>query len=159
MPEESKRKKSSKKIQLDNDHVAKFRERQEQAAASAASGDPPTATSSPAELSVEEASVHFSFQSPVAEDLTNNAMEGISDLQLRLENLRQQPEDPPSLTLSPNEEIVRERHSEPTLENITIPEEVVQTDQETTSKETEEGQAGLPVCTGSRGSWREISRM
>ncbi len=41
------------------------------------------------------------------------------------------------MTLSPNEEIVRERHSEPILENITIPEEVVQTDQETASRETQ----------------------
>ena len=40
------------------------------------------------------------------------------------------------MTLSPNEEIVRERHSGPTLENITIPEEAVQTEQETASEKT-----------------------
>ena len=126
-PEESKRKKSSKKIQRDNDRAAKFQEkkRQEQAAASAASGDPPPATSSPAESSVEEASVHFSFASPAAEDLTNNAMEGISSPQLSPEDLRQQMEDSPSLTLSQKEEDVRENQSEPFSENITIPEEEV----------------------------------
>ena len=67
----------------------------------------------------------------------NNAIEGISGPQLSPESLRQQAEDPPSLTSSPNEEIVRERHSELTLENIIIPEEAVQTEQETASKETE----------------------
>ena len=145
-PNDGKRKKSSKKIQRDNERAAQFqaKKRQEQAAASAASGDPspaasgdqPSATSSPEESSVEEASIHFSFPSPAAEDLTNNAMEGVSDHQPNTENLRQQQEDPPSLTLSPNEEVVRERHPEPILENIIIPEEVVQTDLETASEET-----------------------
>ena len=40
------------------------------------------------------------------------------------------------MTLSPNEEIVRERHPERTLENIIITEEVVQTDQDSASEET-----------------------
>ena len=139
-PKESKRKKSSKKIRRERAARFQAKKRQEQTAASAASGDPPpaacgdppTSTSSPTESSVEEVnSVDFSFASPAAADLTNYAMEGVSDLQLSPEDLRQQVEDPPSLTLSPNEEIVRERHSEPILENITIPEEVVQTDQKT----------------------------
>ena len=148
--EGSKKKKSPKKIQRDNKRAAKFQDkkRQEKAAASAASGDPPPSTSSqvqektrqeqaaesaasgdppktssPAESSVRTDSVNFSFASPVAEDRTHDAMEGISDPQLSPEDLRQQLEDPPSLTLSQNEEIVRDNHSEPILENITIPEE------------------------------------
>ena len=78
-PRESKKKKSFKKIQRDNERAAKFQEkkRQEQAAASAANGDPPPSTSSP----VRAASVNFSFASPAAEDLTNNAMEGASSPQ------------------------------------------------------------------------------
>ena len=139
-PKESKRKKSSKKIQRDNDRAAKFQEkkRQEQAAASAASGDPPPATSSPAESSVRAASVNFSFASPVAEDKTNDAMEGISDPQLSPEDLRLQLEDPPSLDLSHNRESVRENPTAgPHSEDITITEEALHEDKATPSEETE----------------------
>ena len=124
---ESKRKKSFKKIQRDNERVAKFqaKKRQEQAAASAASGDPLPSTSSPAESSEGSTSVHFSFASPAAEDLTNNAMEGASSPQPGTKDLRQQVEDSPSLSLSQNEGDVREDQSEPFIENITIPEEKV----------------------------------
>ena len=92
---------------------------EQQAPASAANGYPPQ-TSSPAEPSVRAASVEFSFASPVAEDKTSDAMEGVSDPQLSPENLRHQPEDPPSLTRSHNEEIVREDDAGPIPENTTI---------------------------------------
>ena len=108
----------------------------EQAAGPAASGDPPQ-TSSPAESSIRAASVNFSFASPVAEEKTDDAMEGVSDPQLSPEDLRQQQEDPPSLTMSQNEEIVRDDYTEPILENVTIQEEVLKTDQRTASEETE----------------------
>ena len=91
------------------------------AAASAASGNPPQ-TSSPAE-SVGAAQINFSFASPVAEDRTHNAMEGISDPQLSPEDLQQQLEDPPSLTLPHKGESVRENTTEPASEDITITEE------------------------------------
>ena len=139
------KKKSFKKIQRDNERAAKFqaKKRKEQAAASAASGDSPPATSSkentraaasaangdppqtssPAEMSVGAASVNFSFASPVAEDRTDNAMEGISDPQLSPEDLQQQLEDPPSLTLPHKGESVRENTTEPASEDITITEE------------------------------------
>ena len=163
-PKENKRKKSSKKIQRDNERAAKYQEnkRKELAAASAASGNPTPITStkvhdktrdgqqapasaangyppqtqtlSPAEPSVRAASVEFSFASPVAEDKTSDAMEGVSDPQLSPENLRHQPEDPPSLTRSHNEEIVREDAAGPILENITISEEVQQENKDTVSK-------------------------
>ena len=96
--EKKKRKKSPKQIQRDNERAAKFQEkkRQEEAAAKAASGVPPPATSSPAASTVREASVNFSFASPVAEDSP--------------EDLRQHQEDPPSLTLSHEGESVREHH-------------------------------------------------
>ena len=90
--------------------------RDEQAPASAASGDPPQ-TLSPVEPSVRAASVKFSFASPVAEDKTSDASEGVSDPQLNPENLRHQLEDSPSLTSSHNEEIVREDFAGP---NITV---------------------------------------
>ena len=150
--EGSKKKKSPRKIQRDNERAAKFQERKrtEQAAASSASGSPPPPTptpnetrkdeqavslsasgeppqtSSPAESSVRAASVNFSFASPVAEDRTNNAMEGISDPQLSLEDLRQELEDPPSLS--------REDQAKPICENSTISQEVRQESQETASK-------------------------
>ena len=154
-----RKKKSAKKIQRDNERAAKFqaKKRKEQAAASAVSGDSPPATSSkvtentraaasaasgnppqtssPAESSAGAASVNFSFASPVAEDRTDDAMEGISDPQLSPEDLRQQPEDPPSLIL-PREE-VRENPTEPPSENITITEEGLQENEDTASKETE----------------------
>ena len=104
------------------------------AAASAASGDPPQ-TSSPAESSFEAASVNFSFASPVAEDKTSDAMEGVSDPQLSPENLRHQPDDPQTdipVQVSHNEEIMDT--SGPIPENITISEEVQQENQETASK-------------------------
>ena len=92
-PKESKRKKSSKKIQRDNERAAQFQ---------AASGEPPPSTSSPAESSGKDASVNFSVESPAAEELTNNAMEDVSA----------QSREPPTTTGgSANEEIVRERHS------------------------------------------------
>ena len=50
--------------------------RDEQAPASAASGDPPQ-TLSPVEPSVRAASVKFSFASPVAEVKTSDASEGV----------------------------------------------------------------------------------
>ena len=117
-PKENKRKKSSKKIQRDNERAAKFQEkkRQEQAAASsAASGDPPPSTSSQAETSVKAASINFSFASPAAEDLTNDTMEGIFSPQPSPENLRHQLEDPPSLNLSDNEEIARDNPTGPSF--------------------------------------------
>ena len=43
----------------------------------AVSSDPLRSTSSPENLSVGAASVNFSFASPVAEDQTSNAMEGV----------------------------------------------------------------------------------
>ena len=61
-------------------------------------------------------------------------MEGVSDPQLSPENLRHQPEDPPSLTRSHNEEIVREDVAGPIPENITISEEVQQENKDTVSK-------------------------
>ena len=135
---ENKRKKSSKKIQRDNERAAKFHEkkRQEQAAASsAASGDPPPSTSSQAETSVKAASINFSFASPAAEDLTNDAMEGILSPQPSPENLRHQLEGSPPLNLSDNEEIARDNPTGPyfSFENTTISEE----NQETASEETE----------------------
>ena len=164
-PKENKRKKSSRKIQRDNERAARYQEnkRKELAAASAASGNPtsslnsskvqdktrdkqqapasaasggdPPQTSSPAEpSSVRASSVEFSFASPVAEDKSSNAMEGVSDPQLSPENLRHQLEDLPSLTRSQNEEIVREDFSGPIPENITISEEVQQEDKDTASK-------------------------
>ena len=143
-PKENKRKKSSKKIQRDNERAARYQEnkRKELAAASAASGNPtppltsskaqdktrdekqaPASaagcdspqTSSPAEPSVRAASVEFSFASPVAEDKTSDASEGVSDPQLSPENLRHQPEDSPCLTSSHNEEIVREDFAGPNI--------------------------------------------
>ena len=137
-PKENKRKKSSKKIQRDNERAAKFQEkkRQEQAAAlSAASGDPPPSTSSQAETSVKAAPINFSFASPAAEDLTNDAMEGILSPQPSPENLRHQLEDSPPLNLSVNEEIARDNPTGPSFsfENTTISEE----NQETASEETE----------------------
>ena len=137
-PKENKRKKSSKKIQRDNERAAKFQEkkRQEQAAASsAASGDPPPSTSSQAETSVKAASINFSFASPAAEDLTNDAMEGILSPQPSPENLRHQLEGSPPLNLSDNEEIARDNPTGPyfSFENTTISEE----NQETASEETE----------------------
>ena len=134
---ENKRKKSSKRIQRDNERAAKFqaKKRQEQAAASVASGDPPPTTSSPAETSVRAASVNFSFASPAPEDLiTNDAMEVTSSPHLSPELLRQHQEDPPSLIVSHDEENVKENHSEPIQENITISEEVPE---KTASEETE----------------------
>ena len=163
-PKENKRKKSSRKIQRDNERAARYQEnkRKELAAASAASGNPtsplnsskvqdktrdkqqapasaasggdPPQTSSPAEPSVRASSVEFSFASPVAEDKSSNAMEGVSDPQLSPENLRHQLEDLPSLTRSQNEEIVREDFAGPIPENITISEEVQQEYKDTTSK-------------------------
>ena len=156
----SRKKKSFKKIQRDNERAAKFqaKKRKEQAAASAASGDSPTLatsskltmraaasaasgdppqTSSPAESSFEAASVNFSFASPVAEDKTSDAMEGVSDPQLSPENLRHQPDDPPTailLQVSNNEEIFRQDIAGPSPENITISEEVQQENQDTASK-------------------------
>ena len=133
-PKENKRKKSSRKIQRDNERAARYQDkkRKELAAASAASGNPksplnssrvqdktrdkqqapasaasggdPPQTSSPAEPSVRASSVEFSFASPVAEDKSSNAMEGVSDPQLSPENLRHQLEDLPSLNKSQNEE-------------------------------------------------------
>ena len=79
--------------------------RDEHAAASAASGDPPQ-TSSLAESSVGDASVNFSFASPVAEDKTDDSMEGVSDPQLSPKNLKCQPEDPSSAALCQNEVII-----------------------------------------------------
>ena len=130
--EKKQRKKSPKQIQRDNERAAKFQEkkRQEEAAAKAASGVPPPATSSPAASTVREASVNFSFASPVAEDRTDNAMEGISDPQPSPEDLRQHQEDPPSLTLSHEGESVRDIPIEPSSENITITEEVLQENQD-----------------------------
>ena len=137
---ENKRKKSSKKIQRDNERAAKFqaKKRQEQASASAANGNP-LSTSSPTatESSVRAASVNFSFASPVAEDKTSNAMECVSDHQLTPEDLRHQLEDPPSLTLSHEGETVKENPTEPISDNITITEEVPQENKETASEETE----------------------
>ena len=155
----NRKKKSAKKIQRDNERAAKFQaKKREQAAASAVSGDSPPATSSkvtentraaasaasgdppqtssPAESSVGAASVNFSFASPVAEDRTDNAMEGISDPQLSPEDLRQQLEDPPFLTLPHEGESVRENPTEPASENITLSEEALQENQEAASKET-----------------------
>ena len=164
-PKENKRKKSSRKIQRDNERAARYQEnkRKELAAASAASGNPtsplnsskvqdktrdkqqapasaasggdPPQTSSPAEpSSVRASSVEFSFASPVAEDKSSNAMEGVSDPQLSPENLRHQLEDLPSLTRSQNEEIVREDFAEPIPENTTISEEALQEHKDTASK-------------------------
>ena len=129
-PDKSRKKKSFKKIQRDNERAAKFqaKKRKEQAATSAASGDSPTPgtssknmgaaasaasgvspqTSSPAESSFKAALVNFSFASPVAEDKTSDAMEGVSDPQLSPENLRHQPDDTPTAILdqvSHNEEL------------------------------------------------------
>ena len=158
----SRKKKSFKKIQRDNERAAKFqaKKRKEQAAASAASGDsPPSATSSkvtdntraaasapsgdppqtssPAESSFEAASVNFSFASPLAEDKTSDAMEGVSDPQLSPENLRHQPDDTSTAIIaqvSHNEEIFRQDIAGPSPENITISEEVQQENQDTASK-------------------------
>ena len=134
---ENKRKKSSKKIQRDNERAAKFqaKKRQEQASASAANGDP-LSTSSPTVSSIRAASVNFSFASPVAEDKTSDAMEGVSDPQITPEDLRHQLEDPPSLTLSQEGETVRESLTESNSDNITITEEVLQENKETASEET-----------------------
>ena len=154
--EKKKRKKSPKQIQRDNERAAKFQEkkRQEEAAAKAASGVPPPATSSPAASTVREASVNFSFASPVAEDRTDNAMEGISDPQpSRPEDLRQHLEDPPSLTLPHEEESVRDNPAEPNSENITISEEVLQENQDAASEETES--PGLATTVHDVGSVRE----
>ena len=78
---------------------------------------------------------HHKWSGPAAEDLTNDAMEGILSPQPSPENLRQQLEDSPSLTLtlSHNEDIARENNTGPpfSFENITISEE------ETASEETE----------------------
>ena len=161
-PRENKRKKSSKKIQRDNERAAKFQEKKrqeqaaasaaaasgdppsppststkikekpkdEQAAASAASGDPPQ-TSSPAESSVGDPSVNFSFASPVAEDKTDNAMEGVSDPQLSPKNLRYQFENPSSQ----NGEIVKE--------NKVLGEELSSSNNELNSCETSQFHQGL----------------
>ena len=161
-PRENKRKKSSKKIQRDNERAAKFqgkkrqeqaaasaaaasgdppsppststkikeKPRDEQAAASAASGDPPQ-TSSPAESSVGDPSVNFSFASPVAEDKTDNAMEGVSDPQLSPKNLRYQFENPSSQ----NGEIVKE--------NKVLGEELSSSNNELNSCETSQFHQGL----------------
>ena len=165
-PRENKRKKSSKKIQRDNERAAKFQEKKrqeqaaasaaaasgdppsppststkikekpkdEQAAASAASGDPPQ-TSSPAESSVGDPSVNFSFASPVAEDKTDNAMEGVSDPQLSPKNLRYQFENPSSPTISQNGEIVKE--------NKVLGEELSSSNNELNSCETSQFHQGL----------------
>ena len=90
----------------------------------------------PSDIHFLSLSVNFSFASPVAEDRTDNAMEGISDPQPSPEDLRQHLEDPPSLTLPHEGESVRENPTEPASENITISEEVLQVNQETASEET-----------------------
>ena len=135
----SRKKKSFKKIQRDNERAAKFqaKKRQEQASASAANGNP-LSTSSPTatESSVRAASVNFSFASPVAEDKTSDAMECVSDPQITPEDLRHQLEDPPSLNLSHERETGRENPTEPVSDNITITEEVLQENKETASEET-----------------------
>lgn len=134
------RKKSPKKIQRDNERAAKFQEkkRQEEAAAKAASGVPTPATSSPAASSISSTSVNFSFASPVPEDVTNGTVEGISGPQPSPEHLRQQQEDQSSLSASLDEEIDRENStSEPSLENITITDEVLQENEKSASEETE----------------------
>ena len=87
--------------------------------------------------SIRAASVNFSFASPVAEDKTSDAMEGVSDPQITPEDLRHQLEDPPSLTLSHEGESVRDIPIEPSSENITITEEVLQENQDAASEETE----------------------
>ena len=52
----------------------------------AASSDPLWSTSSPANLSVGDASINFSFASQVAEDQTSNAMEDVSCLRPQAES-------------------------------------------------------------------------
>ena len=112
----------------------KTRDKQ-QAPASAASGGDPPRTSSPAEpSSVRASSVEFSFASPVAEDKSSNAMEGVSDPQLSPEDLRHQLEDLPSLNKSLNEVIVNEDFAGPIPKNITISEEVQQEYKDTATK-------------------------
>ena len=74
------------------------------------------------------------FASPVAEDKTSDAMEGVSDPQLSPENLRHQPDDPSSLFRSHDEEISRQHLAGPGPENISISEEVRQEKQDTTPK-------------------------
>ena len=134
------RKKSLKKIQRDNERAANFQEkkRQEEAAAKAASGVPTPATSSPAASSISSASVNFSFASPVPEDVTNGTVEGISGPQPRPEHLRQLQKDQSSLSASLDEEIDRENSTaEPSLENITITDEVLHENEKSASEETE----------------------
>ena len=90
--------------------------------------------------------MNFSFASPVAEDRTSDAMEGISDPQLTPEDLRHQPEEPPSLTLPHNEEIIEGNlidHTGPTSVNVSISEEVLDENQVTASEEIES--PGLPT--------------
>ena len=80
--EHKRRKKSLKKIQRDNDRAAKFQEKKRmEAALIAASGDPSPVTSSPVASPVRAASVNFSFAVPSAEDVTTDAMAGITDPQ------------------------------------------------------------------------------
>ena len=70
------KKKSLRKTQRDNERAAKFQERkrQENAAATAAEGDPqPPVTSSPTASSVTAAQVDFSFASPTPENISNMA--------------------------------------------------------------------------------------
>ena len=153
------RKKSLKKIQRDNERAAKFQEkkRQEEAAAKAASGVPTPATSSPAASSISSASVNFSFASPVPEDVTNGTVEGISGPQPSPEHLRQQQEDQSSLSASLDEEIDRENSTaEPSLENITITDEVLHENENSASEETES--PGLAVYVHNVDAVRERFR-
>ena len=97
----------------------------------AVSSDPLRSTSSPENLSVGAASVNFSFASPVAEDKTDNAMEGVSDPQLSPKNLRYQFENPSSQ----NGEIVKE--------NKVLGEELSSSNNELNSCETSQFHQGL----------------
>ena len=76
------------------------------------------------------ASVNFSFSSPAPEDVSNGSIEGISVPKTSPENLRQLQEDHSSLSisLSYNEDVVREDSREPSL--------VLLEDKETAYEET-----------------------
>ena len=120
------KKKSFRKTQRDNERAAKFQERkrQENAAATAAEGDPqPPVTSSPTAPSVTAAQVDFSFASPTPENISNMAASdtlGPTSEDKNIENIRQQSSDQSSmLCSSSNNESAFEENNSPGLESET----------------------------------------
>ena len=120
------KKKSLRKTQRDNERAAKFQERkrQENAAATAAGGDPKSpVTSSPTAPSVTAAQVDFSFASPTPEIVSNMAASdtlGPSSEDKNIENIRQQSSDQSSmLCSSSNNESAFEENNSPGLESET----------------------------------------